>query len=228
MNELGFTLLFYGIDLITLAGGTNPASRRSPDQPAAIVLELVPEKGDLYPDQQRYNHGYRDLPLLLKTLKNWNWSPEGRHALHIQDDNVNIELNIAVYTLGWDVGRMATPANHRLVVNNENGPAESAICYGKEDPSLGLNCFMSKDETILYFGTIGGRFVCRNLMLYTGRLACKCGLEDRLYKYQSARENPREGFEQLEPDGVFSDMPQLEGCTLRPSLSDAQNRHTSA
>ncbi|KAJ2972488.1 hypothetical protein NQ176_g7127 [Zarea fungicola] len=212
MNEAGLTVLFYGNLLGT-------------DQPAYIALDLIPETGvPYYLDVYKYSRGYLDLSLLLESLKTWDWSSEGRHTVHIETEDANIELNISVYTLGWDIGRQAIPANRRLVGNDGAGLLQSAICFGKNDPSLSMNVLLCQGS-LIYIGEIGGRDMVRHFYLTDATESCSCGLEERLKQYTSVKQNPNQSFRGLEISSLATQ--ENESGLLSARAGDAQQRHVS-
>lgn len=102
MRELGFIIYYFGIDLLTLSEGVQNvprATRSRYAQRAYITLEVVSNDG-----LDRWLDGYPWLSLLLRSLKPWEWTSEGKHTLYMED--CNVELNIGVYAVARGGGQI--------------------------------------------------------------------------------------------------------------------------
>ncbi|KAJ2983243.1 hypothetical protein NQ176_g830 [Zarea fungicola] len=204
MNRLGFTLLFYGIDLVNLVDHTNKGSLGSTAEPAYIALGLIENKGAKPLSQNHYSEGYPYLKLLLRCVQPWSWSSEGRHTLHIK--SLNLDLNISIYShfRGYRV------ANHRLVAGDDGDKLESAVCCGNADlasafsvemrstPAVvsAFSVEMRSTPAVVFGATIEGRedFCVFRLSTET----CSCELEQKLEGVSPADDTTKQDFKEVE------------------------------
>jgi hypothetical protein len=167
IEDLGLTIVFYGIDLKKLT--TDTLLEGSSYIAIGLTSKASPS---CWPSH--FTHGYPLLRLFLQCLKPWKWSREGKHTVVITDSK--IELNIGDYALGCTTA--ATPADtQRLFKGGKFSYVESAMICGALDADGTFSC-IDCDDQLLFIPKLWGQEGFR--MFYPCSLDCSCGLEKKL------------------------------------------------
>lgn len=173
IERLGLMVVFYGIDLKKFSDNASLEKGE-----AYIAIGLTNKENPCIPE--RLSNGWPELGLLLKCLKPWKWSAEGKHTVVILESNIH--LNISDYALGSHVTATASPADlRRLVIPSHKigGHVESAmICGATNDHNHSKFTCVWLRNSIVFIPILWGKKGCRQFYSCDGD--CHCALEATL------------------------------------------------